>query len=304
MYDIIIIGAGPAGMTAAVYARRAAKSVLVLEAVNYGGQILNTPDIENYPAEAHISGFDFSAKLYEQAKGLGAEFRFEKAVGIKDENGKKTVVTVKNSYEAATVILATGSASRKLGLEDEEKLSGRGVSYCATCDGNFYRKKVVAVVGGGNTALEDALYLSDLAEKVYLIHRRDSFRGEETTVRLLSGKTNVEFIYNSAVTRLLSDKRLRAIEITNKIDGSVRTLELNGLFVAVGRIPENRNFADLISLDDSGYAVAGEDCHTSREGIFVAGDNRTKTLRQLVTAAADGAMAATEAVKYINNRNQ
>ncbi len=301
MYDIIIVGAGPAGMTAAIYARRAAKSVMVLEAVNYGGQILNTPDIENYPAEAHISGFDFSTKLYEQAKGLGAQFVFEKAVGIKDVNGKKTVVTVKNSYEAGAVILATGSANRKLGLEDEDRLVGKGVSYCATCDGNFYRKKVVAVVGGGNTALEDALYLSDLAEKVYLIHRRDNFRGEEANVSRLTEKNNVEFIYNSNVTRLISDKRLRAIEITNKLDGSVRTLELSGLFVAVGRVPENRNFADLVRLDDAGYVEAGEDCHTSCEGIFVAGDNRTKTLRQLVTAAADGAMAATEAVKFLNN---
>lgn len=301
MYDIIIIGAGPAGMTAAIYARRAAKSVLVLEALNYGGQILNTPDIENYPVEAHISGYDFSTKLYEQAKGLGAEFIFEKAVGIKNENGKKTVVTVKNSYEAGAVILATGSASRKLGLEDEEKLIGKGISYCATCDGNFFRKKVVAVVGGGNTALEDALYLSDLAEKVYLIHRRDSFRGEEANVSRLTERENVEFIYNSNVTKLISDKRLRAVEVTNKIDGSVRTVELNGLFVAVGRIPENRNFADLVRLDDAGYVEAGEDCHTSCDGIFVAGDNRTKALRQLVTAAADGAMAATEAVKYISN---
>lgn len=301
MYDIIIIGAGPAGMTAAIYAGRAAKSVLVLEAVNYGGQILNTPDIENYPVEAHISGYDFSTKLFKQAKGLGAEFLFEKAVGIKNGNGNKVVVTTKGSYEARAVILATGSANRKLGLEDEEKLVGKGVSYCATCDGNFYRKKVVAVVGGGNTALEDALYLSDIAEKVYLIHRRDSFRGEETTVGRLNQKSNVEFIYNSNVTRLISDKRLRAVEVTNKIDGSVRTVELNGLFVAVGRIPENRNYADLVKIDDAGYVEAGEDCHTSCAGIFVAGDSRTKTLRQLVTATADGAMAATEAIKYIGN---
>lgn len=301
VYDIIIIGAGPAGMTAAIYARRAAKSVLVLEAVNYGGQILNTPDIENYPARAHISGYDFSTTLYEQAKELGAQFIFEKAVGIKDGNGKKTVVTAKNSYEAKAVILATGSANRKLGIIDEENLLGKGVSYCATCDGNFYRKKVVAVVGGGNTALEDALYLSNLAEKVYLIHRRDSFRGEEANVSRLTARDNVEFIYNSNVTKLISDKRLRAIEVTNKIDGSVKTLEINGLFVAVGRVPENQNFAELIKLDDAGYVQSGEDCHTSCAGIFAAGDNRTKALRQLVTAAADGAMAATEAVKYIDN---
>ena len=288
-------------MTAAIYARRAAKTVLVLEAVNYGGQILNTPDIENYPVEAHISGFDFAAKVYEQAKALGAEFVFEKAVGICEEDGKKVIVTTKNRYEAGAVIIATGSENRKLGLEDEDKLVGRGVSYCATCDGNFYRKKVVAVVGGGNTALEDALYLSDLVEKVYLIHRRDSFRGEETNVNRLKEKGNVEFVYHANVTRLIAEKRLKAIEITDNRDGSVRTIELNGLFIAVGHVPENQNFASLVKLDDSGYVVAREDCHTSCNGIFVAGDNRTKTLRQLVTATADGAMAATEAVKYINN---
>lgn len=160
MYDIIIVGAGPAGMTAAIYARRASKSVLVLEAVNYGGQILNTPDIENYPVEAHISGYDFSTKVYEQAKGLGAEFIFEKVTELREENNLKTVVTTKNTYTAKTVILATGSENRKLGIEDEDKLTGKGISYCATCDGNFYRNKIVAVVGGGNTALEDALYLT------------------------------------------------------------------------------------------------------------------------------------------------
>ena len=300
MYDIIIVGAGPAGMTAAIYARRAARTVLVLEALSYGGQIINTPDIENYPVEAHISGFDFSTKVYEQAKGLGAEFKFEKVVGLRDEGAVKTVVTQKNEYQAKAVILATGSENRKLGLEDEQKLTGRGVSYCATCDGNFYRKKVVAVVGGGNTALEDALYLSDLAEKVYLIHRRDSFRGEETNAARLSERENVEIIYNANVTRLLSEKRLTGIEVTNKLDGSVRTLEVNGLFIAVGRVPENENFAGLVDLDEAGYVAAGEDCHTRTPGVFVAGDNRAKMLRQLVTATADGAMAATEAVKYIN----
>lgn len=302
MYDIIVVGAGPAGMTAAIYARRAARSVLVLEALNYGGQILNTPDIENYPVEAHISGFDFSTKVYEQAKSLGAEFVFEKVVEIRSEEDKKTVITPKNTYTAKAVILATGSENRKLGLDDEDRLVGRGVSYCATCDGNFYRNKVVAVVGGGNTALEDALYLSDLAKQVYLIHRRDSFRGEETNAARLKEKENVEIIYNANVTKLISEKRLKAIEVTNKLSGNVRTIELNGLFIAVGRIPENQNFANLIKLDDAGYVIAGEDCHTSIDGIFVAGDNRTKMLRQLVTATGDGAVAATEAVKYINNK--
>lgn len=300
MYDILIVGAGPAGLTAAIYGRRASKTVLVLEAKAWGGQIINTPDIENYPVVAHVSGFDFANRLYEQARDLGAEIVLEKVVELRDLGEVKQVVTPRNTYEAKTVILATGSENRKLGLEGEDQLVGRGVSYCATCDGNFFRKKTVAVVGGGNTALGDALYLADLAEKVYLIHRRDQFRGEEGTVARLKARENVEIIYNATVTRLLFEKRLTGIEVTDKFTGAVRTLELKGLFVAVGRIPENENFRSLVDLDQSGYAVAGEDCHTRTPGVFVAGDNRTKAVRQLVTAAADGAVAATEAVKYLN----
>lgn len=299
MTDIIIIGAGPAGMTAAIYARRAGKSVLVLEAMSYGGQIINTPDIENYPVTAHISGFEFAQNVYNQAKALGAEFKFEKAVGLRDNGSTKTVVTSKNEYEAKAVIIATGSENRKLGVDGEDKLVGRGISYCATCDGAFFRKKPVAVVGGGNTALEDALYLADIAEKVYLIHRRNQFRGEDATVEKLKQRENVEFVFNSVVTKLNADKKLESVEVTDK-QGNVRTLEVSGLFVAVGRIPENQNFASVIELDGAGYAVASENCRTKTPGVFVAGDNRVKDVRQLVTATADGAVAATEAVKYIN----
>ena len=299
MYDILIVGAGPAGMTAAIYARRASKSVLVLEAKTYGGQIVNTPDIENYPVAAHISGFDFATKVYEQAAALGAEFKFEKVTDIADNGDYKTVTTPKHTYEAKAVILATGSENRKLGLPDEDKLTGRGVSYCATCDGAFYRKKVVAVVGGGNTALEDALYLADLAEKVYIIHRRDAFRGEEANAARIAAKENIEVLWNSQVTKLIAEKKLSAVEVTNK-DGSVQTLEINGLFVAVGRIPENQNFAKLVELDDAGYVKAGENCLTNVPGIFVAGDNRVKEVRQLVTATGDGAVAATAAIRYLN----
>ncbi len=297
MYDIIIVGAGPAGMTAAIYGRRAGKSVLVLEAASYGGQIINTPDVENYPSAAHISGFDLATQIYEQAKALGAEFAFEKVIGIEDGD-VKTVVTAKNRYEGRAVIIATGSENRKLGVAGEDELVGRGVSYCATCDGAFYRKKTVAVVGGGNTALEDALYLADLAEKVYLIHRRDQFRGDETTVARLRERENVELVLNSRVTGLIAEKKLKAVEVTDK-DGNTSQLEVNGLFVAVGRVPENQNFASVIELDGAGYAVAGENCRTRSAGIFVAGDNRVKDVRQLVTATADGAVAATEAIKYL-----
>ena len=300
MTDIVVIGAGPAGLTAAIYARRASKSVIVLEALSYGGQIINTPDIENYPSAAHISGFDFATKIYEQAKSLGAEIKFEKAVEIRDGGDVKTVVTAKNEYDAKAVIIATGSANRKLGLPDEDKLTGRGVSYCATCDGAFFRNKKVAVAGGGNTALEDALYMADIAEKVYLIHRRDAFRGEDSTVEKLKNRDNVSFVLNSRVTKLNAGRRLESIEITDK-DGNVTTLEVSGLFVAVGRVPENQNFSSLIDLDEAGYAASSENCRTRTPGVFVAGDNRAKEVRQLVTAAADGAVAATEAVKYINS---
>lgn len=301
MYDIIIVGAGPAGLTAAIYARRASKKVLILEAKTYGGQIINTLDIENYPVEAHISGFDFATKLYNQVKELGAEIVYEKVVEIKNGEKEKKVITTKNEYTTKTIILATGSENRKLGIENEDKLMGKGISYCATCDGAFYKNKNVAVVGGGNTALEDALYLTDIANKVYLIHRRDEFRGATSTINLLKTKSNIEFVYNSTVIKLNTNEKLQSIDVKNK-DGSTRIIEVDGLFVAIGRIPENENFKQLINMDESGYIIAGEDCNTNVPGIFVAGDNRTKEVRQLVTATSDGAIAATEAINYINNR--
>ncbi|MBQ1848116.1 MAG: FAD-dependent oxidoreductase [Clostridia bacterium] len=299
MYDIIVIGAGTAGMTAAIYARRADKSVLILESGAYGGQIINTPDIANYPVEAHISGFDFATKLYEQTVALGAEFAFERAERIEISGDIKTVAAADNAYEAKAVIIATGSSNRKLGLGNEEKLVGRGVSYCATCDGMFFKGKTVAVAGGGNTAVEDALYLSNLAEKVYLIHRREGFRADKSTLDRLRKRKNVEFMLNRNVTKLIADKKLTAIEVTDR-DGAVATLAVDGLFVAVGRIPENESFASLLDLDQSGYAISDETCKTKTPGVFVAGDNRQKELRQLVTAASDGAIAASEAVKYLN----
>ena len=299
MYDVLIIGAGPAGLTAAIYACRAEKSTLVLEAKTYGGQIINTPDIANYPVAPGISGFDFATTLYNQAKNLGAEVKFEKVTEVR--NGDvKTVVTPKNTYEAKTVILATGAENRKLGVEGEDKLIGRGISYCATCDGNFFRKKVGAVAGGGNTAVEDALYLADLAEKVYLIHRRDAFRADASLVSKLKERTNVELVLNANVTKLVYEQRLQGVEVTDKFTGETKVLDVAGLFVAVGQVPENQNFAQLIDLDPSGYAIAGEDCLTKVPGIFVAGDNRVKDVRQLITAASDGAVAATAAIKYLN----
>ncbi|MBR4798966.1 MAG: FAD-dependent oxidoreductase, partial [Clostridia bacterium] len=214
MHDVVIIGAGPAGLTAAIYARRAGKSVLVLEAQSFGGQIINTPDIENYPAAPHISGFDFASNIYSQATELGAEIKYEKALEIISHGEEKTVRTAKGEYPCRAVIIAAGSQPRKLGLEGEDKLLGRGVSYCATCDGNFYRGKRAAVVGGGNTALEDALYLSGLCEKVYVIHRRESFRGDGATEAKLRSRGNVEFLLGANVTKLVFGERLEGAEIT------------------------------------------------------------------------------------------
>ena len=301
MYDIIVVGAGPAGLSAAIYGARSSKKVLVLEAKNYGGQIINTLDIENYPANNHISGFDLATKMYEQAKDLGAIIKFEKVIEIKNNSKYKEVITTNNKYKCKSLILATGSENRKLGLDNEDKLLGKGVSYCATCDGSFHKGKTVAVVGGGNAALEDALYLSDIAKKVYLIHRRDTFRGEESTLNKLKGKENIEFIYNSNVTNLNENNGvLESIIITDK-EGNTKKLKVSAVFIAVGQVPENQNFAKTIKLNEKGYIVAKENCHTNRKGIFVAGDARTKELRQLVTATSDGAVAATEAIKFINN---
>ena len=298
MYDIIIIGAGPAGLTAAIYATRARKKVLVLEAESYGGQIINTLNIENYPAAPHINGFDFATNCYNQALELGAEIKIEKAINIIDGDIKK-VITKDNEYKCKSIIIATGCGIRKLGIDREDELLGKGISYCATCDGAFFKNKDVAVVGGGNTALEDALYLSDIVKKVYVIHRRDTFRGEDKSIEDLKEKSNVEFIYNSNVTKLIGSDYLEGIEVTDK-DSNTRKLDVSALFVAIGRIPENANFSMIINVDSTGYIKALEDCKTNVDGIFVAGDARVKTLRQLVTATSDGAIAATNAIKYIN----
>jgi thioredoxin reductase (NADPH) len=299
IYDIVIVGAGPAGLTAAIYARRANKKVLVLEANTYGGQIINTNIIENYPVTPGISGFDFATKLYNQTKDLGAEIKFEKAVDITE----KEVITTKETYKTKTIILATGADSRKLKLENEEKLTGKGISYCATCDGAFYKNKIVAVNGGGNTALEDALYLSDIAQTVYLIHRRDTFKAEEVLIEKLKEKQNIKTIMNTKITKINGENKLENIEITNE-NNETSTLAIDALFIAVGQVPETENFKKLININEKGYVIATENCKTNIPNIFVAGDNRTKSLRQLVTATSDGAIAATEAIKYINDNKK
>ena len=301
MYDVVIIGAGPAGLTASIYARRNNKKVLVLEGVSYGGQIINTPSIDNYPALKGISGFDYSVNLYNQSISFGTEYKTENVISIKDGNDYKEVTTNKNTYKTKTIIIATGAYNRLLGVDREKELTGKGVSYCATCDGNFFKGKEVAVVGGGNTAVEDAIYLTNIVSKVYIILRRDEFRADDRLVEELKNKENVEIIYNSQVVKLNGENSLESITIKDK-DNNTKDLNVSCVFVCVGRIPQSDIFKGIIDLDEYGYIIVGEDCHTNKEGIFVCGDVRTKTLRQLVTATSDGAIAADEAIKYVNSK--
>ena len=299
MYDIIIVGAGPAGLTAAIYAKRSNKSVLVFESTSPGGSIINALKIDNYPVNPGISGFDFAMNLYNQTKDLGVEFKFERVTSINNYDDHKEVVTSKGTYEAKSIILATGSSNKTLDIPGEKELVGKGVSYCATCDGAFFKGKEVCVVGGVNNALDSAIYLSDLASKVYLVHNKDHFKADDSLIEELNKKDNIEVIYNSNVIKINGKDKLESITIKDD-SGNTYDKNISGLFIAVGRTPQNEFIKELIKTNDSGYIIANEDCHTNVDGIFVSGDNRTKELRQLVTACSDGANAATEAIKYVN----
>lgn len=292
MFDIIIIGAGTAGLTAALYGARAGKKVLVLEEKNAGGQIINSPTIENYPGIPHISGFEFIRGLQEQAEAAGAIIQNSRAQKIVDQGEGKVVMTKEKLYQCRAVIICTGVVQKKLGLPKEKELTGCGVSYCAVCDGAFYREKRVAVIGGGNTALEDALFLSNYCKRVYLIHRRDQFRGESWMVNQLLQKENVEFILESTVVCLQGNTSLESLQIKNVKTNIIDELIVNGLFIAIGQQPSNESFSGTVDLDEQGFICADETCRTNVRGIFAAGDCRTKKVRQLVTAAADGAIAA------------
>jgi thioredoxin reductase (NADPH) len=272
MYDLIIVGAGTAGLSAAIYGVRAGKCVLLLEEKVYGGQIISASAVENYPGIRHISGYEFAEELHRQATELGAELKYEKVREIRKHSGFMTVKTGRGAYDCRAVILATGAKNRQLQVEREKELTGAGVSYCATCDGAFCKGKNAAVVGGGNTALEDAVFLSGYCQKVYLIHRRKEFRGEERLIQTLRGKENVELMLESQVVRLNGERHLESVVVRNDRTGKERELSVTALFIAIGQVPDNRAFADLVSLDAYGYIEAGEDCRTSSEGIFAAGD--------------------------------
>ncbi len=299
MYDIIIVGAGPAGLSAAVYGLRAGKSVLLLEKESYGGQIINTPEIENYPGIKKISGYEFAENLYQQAVDLGAKLLYEAVTAIETEEEIKKVLTAENEYLCKTVILATGARHRRLGIEREEEFAGRGVSYCATCDGMFFKGKDVAVAGGGNTALQDALFLSNYCKKVYLIHRREEFRGEKRLADALREKENVEFVLNCQVIALNGENTLTSVTVRDKNTEKEKELFVNGIFIAVGQEPQSQIVQNLIDTDKGGYIISGEDCDTNCSGVFTAGDCRTKSIRQLATAVSDGAVAALKACEYM-----
>ena len=297
MYDLIIVGAGPAGMTAALYALRANKKVLILEAKSYGGQILLASNIENYPAIKEISGYDYSKNLYDQIKALGVEYKNEIVLKVDSD---KTVTTNDNTYQGKAVILATGASSRKLGLKNEDILTGKGISYCATCDGNFFKNKIVAVNGGGNTAIGDALYLSNIAKKVYLIHRRDDFRADKKSIKELKAKENIEIMTNRIIAKLNGTKKLDSITIVDN-DGEQDTdIVVDALFIAIGQEPKNTIFTNVADIDENGYFISEDGVHTKTPNIYIAGDARQKVLRQLTTAVSDGSIAAVVAIKEMS----
>ena len=301
MEDIMIIGGGTAGLTAAIYAARAGKTVRVIERATFGGQITSSPRVENYPGFVAVSGNEFAEKLLDQVLALDVETSFCEVNAIEKKGGYFTVRTDDGDFDARAVILATGARHRALGLRNEEELVGAGVSYCAVCDGSFYRGKNVAVVGGGSAALQQTLYLAGVANKVTLIHRRAEFRGETRLAALLQSTPNAVIMTDTVVTELTADgDGLTAIVLKNVLTDEASTLPVDGLFIAVGQVADNEPFRSLVKTDDSGFILAGEDCLTSCEGVFAAGDCRVKTVRQLTTAAGDGAVAATAAAAYVD----
>ncbi len=299
MYDIIIIGSGIAGLTSAIYALNNKRKVLILESQTYGGQIINSNIINNYPGFLEISGFDLMTNIYNQVKNLGGVIKYEEVLEI---TKNKKVITKNETYEAKSIIISTGLAPRKLNLENEDKFIGKGISYCATCDGSFYKDKDVMVVGGGNTAIEDVIYLSNICKKVYLVYRRKELRKDVNLTEKVKELSNVEIIYNSNIEKLNGDESLNSVDIINKDTEKITNIIIDGLFVAIGKIPSGNIFNDLLNVTENGYIITDEDCHTNIDGIYAAGDIRKKKLRQLVTAASDGAIAAIEAIKYINKK--
>ena len=295
MYDVIIIGGGPAGLTSALYLLRADKNVLILEKENIGGQITSSSKVANYPGFGEISGMELISNLYNQVVNLGGEVVLEEALEIDDDN---TVITDCGKYKAKAIILAVGSKNKVLGIEREDEFVGRGISFCVSCDGAFYQGKTVAVVGGGNSAISESLSLADICSKVYIIQKDDNLTCEEVLKEKLKVKDNIEILYNSEVVSYLGDNDIKGI-VVKTIDGEIK-LDVEGIFLAIGLVPSTSFIADLLTLDKNNY-ILSDDTLTDKTGIFVAGDCRSKKYRQLTTAVSDGTVAALNAINYLNN---
>lgn len=301
MHDIIIIGGGPAGLTAALYALRADKSVLILESDNFGGQVTHSPKIENYPGFLQMSGNEFADKFVEQVLAQGADVELLKALSIRTDGNIKYVRTEDGEYPSKSVIIATGAKHRQLRIPRENELVGEGISYCAICDGAFYKGQTVAVAGGGNSALQEAVLLSEGCKKVYIVQNLAYFTGESRLVEKLKAKDNVEFIMSTVIKEFIGETSLTGLILVNEETKEESILTIDGLFVAIGLVPENKAFSNVATLDNYGYIISDEKCLTGYDGIFVAGDCRTKEIRQITTAAADGAIAALTACRYIDS---
>jgi thioredoxin reductase (NADPH) len=299
MYDMIIIGAGPAGMAAAIYAKRAELKVLLLERATAGGQIINTYEVDNYPGIPGVDGFTLADKFSEHCNRLEVERKDGEVSKVENDGAVKRIVLDNGeTLESKTVVIATGAANKKLGVPGEEEFRGMGVSYCATCDGAFFRNKEVAVVGGGDVAVEDAIFLARLCKKVYIIHRRDEFRAARSLVTALKACENVEFVLNATVSKINGESLVKSVTVKDKNTGAEKDIEVNGVFIAVGIEPNSGVFEGVVETEN-GWIKAGETCETSAPGIFAVGDVRTKQLRQVITAAADGANAVTSAERYL-----
>jgi len=300
MYDIIVIGSGPAGLTAALYARRAGKSVLVIEKASFGGQVNYSPKIENYPGSKQISGSEFADKFVDQVMSHGGEFEFGEVVDVTDNGQTKTVKTDSDEFEGKTVIIAAGVKHRHLGVPGEEKFSGEGVSYCAICDGDFFAGRDVVVVGGGNSAFQDAILLSEKCKSVTMVQDLPYFTGEASSLEVLKSRSNVKFMTSSGVLEFKGEDKLESVVVRHKDTDTVEELKTEGAFVAIGLVPDNKAFAKVVDLDERGYIASDETCLTKTPGVYVAGDCRTKRIRQITTAVADGSVAALAAVNYID----
>lgn len=302
MYDIVIVGAGPAGLTAAIYARRANKSVLILEKNGFGGQITSSPKVENYPGFESVSGSELADSITSQVLAQGADVEIETVTEIKDNGKTKTVITEEgNEYECLSVIIAGGAKHRHLGLENEEKFIGEGISFCAVCDGAFYANKTVALIGGGNSALQEAILLCETCKKVYVVQNLDFLTGEERLQEILRSRGNAEIVTGAVVSKIPDGDALSSIVIKKTATGEETTLQIDGMFVAIGLEPENESFSNVADLDKFGYIDTDETCATKTAGVFVAGDCRKKAVRQVATAVADGAVAAISACRYIDS---